>query len=46
MSLEELFVNDRVRTPKVVQSPNRKLYLLTGEAEGKMILIERRQNDI
>ena len=39
--LEELFVNDRVRARKVVQSPDGKLYLLTDEAEGKMILIER-----
>jgi len=45
-SLEELFVNDRVRTRKVVQSPDGKLYLLTDEAEGKMILIERRTNAI
>ncbi|WP_339837243.1 PQQ-dependent sugar dehydrogenase [uncultured Maribacter sp.] len=40
ISLEELFVNDRVRTRKVVQSPDGKLYLLTDETEGKMILIE------
>ncbi len=40
-SLEELFVNDRVRTRKVVQSPDGKLYLLTDEVDGKMILIER-----
>lgn len=39
-SLEELFVNDRVRKRKVLQSPDGKLYLLTDEAEGKMILIE------
>jgi len=39
-SLEELFVNDRVRTRKVVQSPDGKLYLLTDEVEGKMIVIE------
>lgn len=39
-SLEELFVNDRVRTRKVVQSPDGRLYLLTDEADGKMILIE------
>jgi glucose/arabinose dehydrogenase len=38
-SLEELFVNDRVRTRKIVQSPDGKLYLLTDEAAGKMILI-------
>lgn len=40
ISLEELFVNDRVRARKVVQSPNGKLYILTDEPEGKMILIE------
>ena len=46
ISLEELFVNDRVRTRKVVQSPNGKLYLLTDEAKGKMIVIEKRPNNI
>lgn len=40
MSLEELFVHDRVRARKVVQSPDGKLYLLTDEEDGKMILIE------
>lgn len=39
VSLEELFVNDRVRARKVVQSPDGKLYVLTDEADGKMILI-------
>ncbi|MDB4292456.1 PQQ-dependent sugar dehydrogenase [Maribacter sp.] len=39
ISLEELFVNVRVRARKIVQSPDGKLYLLTDEAEGKMILI-------
>lgn len=45
-SLEELFVHDRVRTRKVVQSPEGKLYLLTDEADGKMILIEGKKNKI
>ena len=45
-SLEELFVNDRVRTRKVVQSPDGKLYLLTDEANGKMILIEPSESQI
>ncbi|MEP2057977.1 MAG: PQQ-dependent sugar dehydrogenase [Maribacter litoralis] len=43
ISLEELFVNDRERARKVIQSPDGKLYLLTDEANGKMILIERKQ---
>ncbi|MFK7811334.1 MAG: PQQ-dependent sugar dehydrogenase [Maribacter sp.] len=43
-SLEELFVNDRVRTRKVVQSPDGKIYLLTDEENGKMILIENKVN--
>lgn len=44
ISLEELFVNDRVRARKVIQSPIGKLYLLTDEVDGKMILIERSSN--
>lgn len=43
-SLEELFVNDRVRARKVVQSPDGKIYLLTDEENGKMILIENKVN--
>lgn len=43
-SLEELFVHDRVRARKVVQSPDGKLYVLTDEVEGKMIVIERNTN--
>jgi glucose/arabinose dehydrogenase len=42
-SLEEFFVNDRVRARKVVQSPDGKLYVLTDEVDGKMILIERKK---
>lgn len=45
-SLEELFVHDRVRTRKVVQSPDGKLYLLTDEVDGKMILIAPKKNKI
>jgi len=44
VSLEELFVNDRVRARKVVQSPNGKLYVLTDEPDGKMILIAPKSN--
>ena len=36
---EELFVNDRVRSRKVVQSPQGKLYMLTDEDNGKVIRI-------
>lgn len=39
-SLEELFVNDRVRARKIVQGLDGKLYLLTDEENGKMIVIE------
>lgn len=41
-SLEELFVNDRVRARKVIQSPDGKLYVLTDEENGRMILIENK----
>lgn len=37
--VEELFTNDRVRLRKVAQSPQGKLYLLTDEADGKVIRI-------
>ena len=39
-SVEELFVNDRIRSRKVVQSPAGKLYLLTDEDNGKVIRIK------
>jgi len=39
VSLEELFVNDRVRSRKVAMSPSGKLYLLTDEKNGKLIEI-------
>lgn len=38
-SLEELFVDSRVRSRKVAQSPEGKLYLLTSEDNGKIIII-------
>jgi glucose/arabinose dehydrogenase len=38
--VEELFVNDRVRSRKVVQSPAGRLYLLTDEVNGKIIWIK------
>ena len=39
ISVEELFVNDRVRSRKVALSPDGTLYLLTDEANGKLIKI-------
>lgn len=39
ISLEELFVNDRVRSRKVATSPSGKLYMLTDELNGKLIEI-------
>lgn len=39
-SVEELFVNDRVRIRKVIQGPNGNLYLLTDEDNGKVIRIK------
>ena len=38
-SAEELFIDDRVRARKIVQSPEGKLYLLTDEVDGKIIRI-------
>lgn len=38
-SAEELFLNDRVRARKVVQSPGGLLYILTDEPDGKIIRI-------
>lgn len=37
---EELFVHDRVRARKVIQSPSGRLYLLTDEVNGKVIWIK------
>ena len=39
-SVEELFINSRVRSRKVAQSPEGKLYLLTDEENGKIIRIK------
>ncbi|WP_350289380.1 PQQ-dependent sugar dehydrogenase [uncultured Croceitalea sp.] len=39
-SAEELFINERVRSRKVRQSPDKKLYLLTDEEDGKIIRIK------
>lgn len=38
-SAEELFIDSRVRSRKVAQSPEGKLYLLTDEEDGKIIRI-------
>ena len=38
-SIEELFINDRVRSRNVAQSPQGKLYMLTDEINGKLIRI-------
>lgn len=40
MSVEELFINDRHRTRKAVQSPAGELYILTDEDNGKIIRIK------
>lgn len=37
---EELFINDRVRLRKVVQSPRGQLYLLTDEENGRIIRLD------
>lgn len=39
VSLEELFVNDRVRLRNAVVSPRGKLFLLTDEEDGKIIRV-------
>ncbi|MBP2834170.1 PQQ-dependent sugar dehydrogenase [Aquimarina sp. U1-2] len=39
-SAEELFIDDRVRSRKVVQSPGGKLYMLTDEDNGKILRIK------
>lgn len=41
-AVEELFVDDRVRSRKIVQSPAGKLYLLTDEDDGKIISIRKK----
>ncbi|MEL6390106.1 MAG: PQQ-dependent sugar dehydrogenase [Bacteroidota bacterium] len=42
VSVEELFVNDRVRARKVSMSPGERLYLLTDEVNGKLLEIVNR----
>jgi len=39
-SAEELFVDDRVRSRKIAQSPRGKLYILTDEDNGKIVRIK------
>ena len=39
-SVEELFVDERDRTRKAVQSPDGQLYILTDEANGRIIRIK------
>ena len=39
VSAEELFLDDHVRSRNIVQSPNGKLYMLTDEANGKIVRI-------
>lgn len=39
VSVEELFLDDRHRTRKAVQSPEGELYILTDEVDGKIIRI-------
>lgn len=44
-SVEELFVDDRDRTRKAVQSPGGQLYILTDEADGRIIRIRNSNLD-
>jgi len=37
--VEELFVHDRVRSRKVALSPNKQLYMLTDEPNGKLVRV-------
>ncbi|MBQ4822065.1 PQQ-dependent sugar dehydrogenase [Aquimarina sp. MMG016] len=39
-SAEELFIDDRIRSRKVAQSPEGKLYMLTDEDNGKILRIK------
>ena len=41
LSVEELFINDRHRTRKAVQSPDGQLYILTDYEDGQLIRIRR-----
>lgn len=40
ISAQELFIDDRVRLRKAVQSPRGQLYLLTDEEDGKLIRVK------
>ncbi len=42
-STEELFTDDRIRSRKITQSPEGKLYLLTDEPNGKILRIKNNQ---
>jgi len=42
-SVEELFIDERDRTRKAVQSPDGQLYMLTDEANGRIIRIKNGQ---
>ncbi len=46
ISVEELFINHRHRTRKVVQSPKGQLYILTDENNGKIIRIQQTTQSI
>ncbi len=39
ISAEELFINDRIRSRKIAMSPEGSLYMLTDEADGKLLMI-------
>lgn len=39
-SAEELFTDNRLRIREVVQSPMGKLYLLSGEVNGKLVRVK------
>lgn len=41
-SVEELFINERVRSRKVAISPQGKLYMLTDEDDGRLIRIRKK----
>ncbi|MBS9461126.1 PQQ-dependent sugar dehydrogenase [Flagellimonas sp. 389] len=45
-SAEELFIDDRVRSRKVMQSPEGKLYMLTDEDNGKLLRILPKPNNL
>lgn len=46
ISAEELFLDSRVRSRKIAQSPAGKLYLLTDEENGKIIEIKPKTNEL